>query len=151
MQELILILAALISVPGGTIECKGDCGVRFVTSHAPTGQVSGNSYIIRNDMGGYIDDYQRKYAALRGKRIVVDGRCNSACTMVLSNPRACATARAVFGFHSAYTISNGRKLRSEIGNREISAHYPPKLRARLGRLSDSMVYIPGRQLLPLCG
>jgi hypothetical protein len=35
-------------------------------------------------------------------RVVIDGECYSACTLVISaNLRICATDRSVFGFHSA--------------------------------------------------
>src|SRR6516225_5360051 len=42
-------------------------------------------YRIRKDYGGFIDQYKLKYAAIRdrGERVIIDGACNSACTLVL--------------------------------------------------------------------
>jgi hypothetical protein len=42
-------------------------------------------YRIRNDYGGFIHKYKLKYAAIRdrGERVIIDGVCNSACTLVL--------------------------------------------------------------------
>ena len=60
--------------------------------------------VIRADQGGNINNYERKYfaAANDNVRWVVDGYCNSACTMVLGTGRVCATPRAQFGFHAGY-------------------------------------------------
>ncbi len=40
---------------------------------------------IHDDPGGRIDRYLQKFAKLRhsGERIIVDGTCNSACTLLL--------------------------------------------------------------------
>jgi hypothetical protein len=64
-------------------------------------------YRIRKDYGGFIDQYKLKYAAIRdrGERVIIDGVCNSACTLVLGIVplnRICATPRASLGFHTAY-------------------------------------------------
>ena len=53
---------------------------------------------ITKDLGGYIDQYKAKYARIRdaGERVVIDGTCNSACTLVLGIvplERVCATPR----------------------------------------------------------
>ena len=60
--------------------------------------------VIRADQGGNINSYERKYfaAANDNVRWVVDGYCNSACTMVLGTGRVCATPHAQFGFHAGY-------------------------------------------------
>ena len=64
-------------------------------------------YRIRNDYGGFIHKYKLKYAAIRdrGERVIIDGACNSACTLVLGIVplnRICVTPRASLGFHTAY-------------------------------------------------
>ena len=56
-------------------------------------------YRIRMDYGGFLDQYKLKYAAIRdsGKRVIIDGVCNSACTLVLGIVplnRICVTPRA---------------------------------------------------------
>jgi hypothetical protein len=64
-------------------------------------------YRIRNDYGGFLHKYKLKYAAIRdrGERVIIDGVCNSACTLVLGIVplnRICVTPRASLGFHTAY-------------------------------------------------
>jgi hypothetical protein len=56
--------------------------------------------------GGEVGSHLKLFAVLRasGQRIVIDGPCYSACTLVLSvvpNRRICVTRRAVLGFHAA--------------------------------------------------
>jgi hypothetical protein len=85
--------------------------------------------------------------------VKVEDACISACTMVLSNPKACAMPGAHFGFHQARRY-NKKSLElldvSELGNKILWAHYPDKVRARLGELKPTMVYIKGTDLLPPC-
>ena len=62
--------------------------------------------IILHDDGGVVVEYIKRYADLRdqGQRVIVDGPCMSACTLVLGilPPKdVCATPNATFGFHSA--------------------------------------------------
>jgi hypothetical protein len=60
--------------------------------------------VITADEGGNIDRYESKFFGTGNgnRRWVVDGYCNSACTMVLGTGRVCATPRAKFGFHAGY-------------------------------------------------
>ena len=62
---------------------------------------------IANDAGGQIGPYLDRLVALRnsGERVVIDGPCLSACTMVLGvipRGRICMTRRARLGFHAAW-------------------------------------------------
>ena len=62
---------------------------------------------ITRDHGGYVEEYKAKYERIRqnGERVIIDGICNSACTLVLGivpNNRICVTPRASLGFHQAY-------------------------------------------------
>ena len=61
---------------------------------------------IAEDRGGQIGQYLQAFNTLRssGERVIVDGNCLSACTLVLGlvpRERICATQRARFGFHAA--------------------------------------------------
>ena len=40
---------------------------------------------ITRDHGGYVEEYKAKYKRVRekGERVIIDGICNSACTLVL--------------------------------------------------------------------
>jgi hypothetical protein len=66
-------------------------------------------YRIRKDYGGFIHQYKLKYATIRdrGERVIIDGVCNSACTLVLGIVplnRICVTPRASLGFHQASKV-----------------------------------------------
>src|SRR6516164_6980789 len=68
---------------------------------------AGAEYRITSDHGGYLEAYKAKYAVIRdrGERVVIDGVCNSGCTVVLGIvplSRVCVTPRASLGFHMAY-------------------------------------------------
>jgi len=60
--------------------------------------------VIREDLGGPLQAYVSKYRgiAARGERVVIDGDCASACTILLGivpRENVCVTARARLGFH----------------------------------------------------
>lgn len=76
-----------------------------------------HAYTIQNDRGGMLDQYVQRFRSIAasGERVVVDGPCYSACTLVLTyvpRDRICATSRAMFGFHRAYTMdmATGRNM-----------------------------------------
>ena len=87
LRRLALVLCLLIS-------WSPAAGARSVT-------------VIANDDGGRIGEYVEKYEALRasGKAVIIDGKCASACTIVLGllpGDRVCVTPRARLGFHQAW-------------------------------------------------
>ena len=98
-------------------------------------------YRIRNDYGGFIHKYKLKYAAIRdrGERVIIDGACNSACTLVLGIVplnRICVTPRASLGFHTAYfdrSYTFGIKLTSYWDTADMLAYYPEKVKKWLDR------------------
>ena len=60
---------------------------------------------IVSSPGGAVDTYLAAFARVRqsGERVIIDGPCLSACTLVLSTiprNRICVTRRAVLGFHA---------------------------------------------------
>ena len=73
---------------------------------------------IRADSGGQIGPYLENLVALRssGERVIIDGPCLSACTMLLGvipHSRICVTPRARLGFHAAWhPASNGQQVTS---------------------------------------
>ena len=90
--------------------------------------------------------------ALRA-RVVIDGNCLSACTLVLGlvpNDRICATPRARFGFHAAWMPDpNGRPVTSPMGTQALWNIYPVSVRHwinRHGGLSRRMIFMEGRSL-----
>ena len=62
---------------------------------------------ITRDHGGYVEEYKAKYKQIRDRRerVVIDGICNSACTLVFGIVplnKICVTPKASIGFHQAY-------------------------------------------------
>src|SRR5262249_33804150 len=102
-----------------------------------------------------IGTYLKRIAAMRraSERIIVDGPCLSACTMVLGSiprDRICVTSRAQFGFHAAYDLDhNGAQVTSRGGTSLLLKHYSQDVRnwiARNGGLTRQMIYLSGREL-----
>src|SRR5256885_14721138 len=88
VSKVVLLAAALyaIALPGAQAEVR--------TLASPGGQV-----------GPFLELFERVRAS--GERVVIDGPCLSACTLVLGmvpNNRICVTRRAVLGFHAARSI-----------------------------------------------
>jgi len=91
---------------------------------------------ITRDFGGHVDQYKKRYAAIRdrGERVVIDGICNSACTLVLGIVplnKICVTPRASMGFHQAYydkRYTAGLYVQSYAGTDELMSYYPDTLK-----------------------
>jgi hypothetical protein len=114
---------------------------------------------ILSSSGGAVDDYLRIFAQLRasGERIIIDGPCLSACTLVLSTipkNRICVTRRAVLGFHAPQKLDprSGRMSRTPEATRIVTQSYPAGVRAwikRRGGLTQKVIYLRGRELAAL--
>src|SRR5215813_5151965 len=87
---------------------------------------------ITRDHGGYVEEYKARYKRIRdtGERVVIDGICNSACTLVLGivpMNKICVTPRASLGFHQAYydkAFTFGMKVTSASGTSDLMSYYP---------------------------
>jgi hypothetical protein len=109
---------------------------------------------ISDDPGGQLGPYLQKLATLRssGEQVVIDGKCLSACTMVLGvipRDHICVTARAQLGFHAAWRPEGGRQVTSREGTELLMDNYPQEVRdwiARRGGLSPRMIFLSGREL-----
>ena len=110
---------------------------------------------IVSDPGGQIGPYLENLQALRssGERVIIDGPCLSACTMVLGvipHERICVTPRAKLGFHAAWNPGdNGRPVTSRAATQLLMDIYPERVRAWIkerGGLSPKMMYLSGREL-----
>ena len=106
-------------------------------------------YRITRDYGGLVDEYKAKYSAIRDRkeRVIIDGICNSACTLVLGIVplnRICVTPRASLGFHQAYYDERwtaGVKVTSYAGTADLMSYYPATVKdwiARQGGLTTAM-------------
>jgi hypothetical protein len=85
---------------------------------------------LHADPGGMVDEYADNIAAIGDEQVVIDGECNSACTMYLSAPNVCVTPSARLGFHSAYYPKHdgSRGATSQLGTHELWSHYPAGVR-----------------------
>ena len=111
---------------------------------------------ILSSPGGLVGDYLQLFARVRqsGERVVIDGPCLSACTLVLSTipkNRICVTRRAVLGFHAPRRVGrrSGRMSGSSEATRIVTQSYPPGVRAwikKQGGLSRKLIYLRGREL-----
>ena len=111
---------------------------------------------IRSSLGGAVEDYLRFFAQIRqsGERVIIDGPCLSACTLVLSTipkSRICVTQRAVLGFHAARWVDprTGRMSRAPEATRIVTQSYPAGVRAwikKRGGLTGKVIYLRGREL-----
>ena len=97
---------------------------------------------ITDDVGGRIGTYVEAYSAVRssGDRVMIDGACLSACTLVL----------AMLGFHAAWMPGPaGRPVASAVGTQALWEVYPAHLRRWInsrGGLSSKMIFLRGREL-----
>ena len=113
---------------------------------------------ITDDHGGNIGVYWSRYMAARdaGEQVIIDGKCSSACTLVLGivpPRRICVTKNAVLGFHAAWRPGFlGLHVTNAPATRTLMSFYPPPIRqwiARNGGLTDRMLYLSGSDLLAL--
>jgi hypothetical protein len=129
MRHLALVLALVPAVLGN------------LPAHA--------DYRITRDHGGFVHEYKAKYTAIRERRerVIIDGICNSACTLVLGIVplnRICVTPRASLGFHMAYydeATTFGVKVTSYAGTADLMSYYPDTVKdwiARNGGLTREM-------------
>jgi hypothetical protein len=105
--------------------------------------------------GGQVAAFLDLFARVRasGERVVIDGPCLSACTLVLSmvpNDRICVTRRAILGFHAAWSIDQRGRLYAEPEASELVLEaYPAPVRGwirRRGGLSSRLLLLRGREL-----
>jgi len=111
---------------------------------------------IVGDPGGEVASYVRKFEAVRasGERVVIDGPCLSACTLLLGivpRDHICITHQAVLGFHAAsyYDDASRSLVPTREGTRLVMQVYPPQIRSWIvhhGGLRPSLIELRGREL-----
>jgi len=112
--------------------------------------------------GGQVGPFLALFDRVResGDRVVIDGPCLSACTLVLSavpSERICVTRRAVLGFHAARSMDRrGRMYAEPEASQAVLEAYPAPVRgwiSRRGGLTSRMLLLRGRELAaiyPMC-
>ena len=105
--------------------------------------------------GGQVGPFLALFDRVRdsGERVVIDGPCLSACTLVLSlvpNERICVTRRAVLGFHAARSIDRRGRLYAEPEASELVLQaYPASVQGWIrhrGGLTSRLLLLRGREL-----
>jgi hypothetical protein len=113
---------------------------------------------ILGSEGGQIGPFLDLFARVRasGERVVIDGPCLSACTLVLSvvpGERICVTPRAMLGFHAAWSPdARGRPVSEGEASKLVLAAYPQPIQSwirRHGGLSAKLLRLRGRELAAL--
>jgi hypothetical protein len=102
-------------------------------------------------VGPFLDLFERLRAS--GERVVIDGPCLSACTLVLSvvpDNRICVTRRAILGFHAARSVDRRGRMYAEPEASELVLEaYPSPVRnwiRRRGGLTSRLLLLRGREL-----
>lgn len=138
MQNTILKAILVAAVAAALTLSPARAEVRILAS--PGGQV-----------GPFLDLFERVRAS--GERVVIDGPCLSACTLVLSlvpNERICVTHRAVLGFHAARSIDRRGRMYAEPEASELVLQaYPAPVRGWIrsrGGLTSRLLVLRGREL-----
>ena len=110
---------------------------------------------ILSSPGGQVGPFIELFDKVRqtGERVVIDGPCLSACTLVLMtvpSERICVTRRAVFGFHAARSMDQRGRLYAEPeASKAVHAAYPEPIRSWIsghGGLTSRMLLLRGREL-----
>jgi hypothetical protein len=102
-------------------------------------------------VGPFLDLFEQVNKS--GERVVIDGPCLSACTLVLSmvpSERICVTRRAVLGFHAARSIErSGRTYAEPEASKLVLDAYPGPVRSWIvqhGGLTSRLLLLRGREL-----
>jgi hypothetical protein len=105
--------------------------------------------------GGQVGPFLELFERVResGERVVIDGPCLSACTLVLSMvppERICVTRRAILGFHAARSVDQRGRMYAEPEASELVLEaYPSAVRGwirRRGGLTSRLLLLRGREL-----
>ena len=103
------------------------------------------------EVGPFLDLFERVRES--GERVVIDGPCLSACTLVLSMvpaERICVTRRAILGFHAARSIDRRGRMYAEPEASEVVLEaYPARVRGWIrsrGGLTSRLLLLRGREL-----
>jgi hypothetical protein len=131
----------------------------FAASSIAAPSVASAEVRIVGDPGGEVSSYIRKFHAVResGERVVIDGPCLSACTLLLGlipKSRICVTHQAVLGFHAAsyYDDAAQELVPTRAGSRLVMRLYPAEIRGwieRHGGLTPKLIMLRGGELTAL--
>lgn len=110
---------------------------------------------ILSSPGGQVGTFLDLFEAVKnsGERVVIDGPCYSACTLVLAavpNDHICVTRRAVLGFHGARSMDRRGRFHAEPeASAAVLDAYPVPVRdwiRKRGGLTSRLLLLRGRAL-----
>ena len=138
MQKTFAAFSIVLALGGVSFAPPADAEVRILSS--PGGQV-----------GTFLDLFEG--IRQTGERVVIDGPCFSACTLVLAaipNDHICVTRRAVLGFHGARSVDRRGRFHAEPeASSAVLDAYPEPVRAwirKRGGLNSRLLLLRGRAL-----
>lgn len=141
MKTASVAFAFVLALAASSFATSADAEVRILSS--PGGQV-----------GTFLDLFET--IRQTGERVVIDGPCYSACTLVLAtipSDHICVTRRAVLGFHGARSVDKRGRFHSEPeASTAVLDAYPEPVRAwirKRGGLNSRMLLLRGRALTRL--
>ncbi len=114
-------------------------------------QAAAEQVTIRDDYGGVVVDYLKRLDTWERekKRLVIEGVCESACTLYLSSPNTCVKRTARLGFH-APRGGETNEIDAAAAAYMLNS-YPPKVRAWVkkhgGLQNDGLVYLEGADMV----
>jgi hypothetical protein len=165
MKKLMMAFAIFVGVTGSTAYAEKihysqptfNEGYESVIDYEPTK----NAYRITADYGGRIDRYIADLSRVRqeGEKVIVDGPCLSACTLILAMlPResVCSTPFGLFGFHSAWYENEGKPAYAKEASRLIWNMYPKDIQNKLIALNwtgdehPEMIYVQAQTMVNRC-
>ncbi len=130
-------------------------GLLFATSAALMVAAGPAPLVVGNNPGGLVVQFLGQEQALeaQGRGVVVTGRCASACTVVLHNPKVCVAAGGSFMFHKAFLARPTpqgllRGPDDEQTTAVLWSMYPPGVRAWInahGGLTDQPLNMNAQQ------
>lgn len=130
----------------------------FVGQDAVAGQTS-RVIEVRNDPGGILAERVREIERIRASGVqvrIVDGYCNSACTMYLGVPNTCASEKVSFGFHGPMSQFYGMALPPddfEYWSGVMASYYPRAIQdwfLKEARFTTvGLIKVSGRELIKL--
>jgi hypothetical protein len=133
-----IIAPYLVVLLGAFALAPASAEVRILAS--PGGQV-----------GPFLDLFERVRES--GERVVIDGPCLSACTLVVSmvpETRICVTRRAILGFHAARSVDRrGHTYAEPEASELVLQAYPGPVRDWIihhGGLTSRLLLLRGREL-----
>jgi hypothetical protein len=100
-----------------------------LTSSVVAPAAAQSALIVRNDLGGSVEQRLVMIAALRseGRRVEIRGQCASSCTLYLGLPNTCVSRASQLGFHGPQSQYYGISLprdQFEHWSRIMASNYP---------------------------